>query len=529
MLNTPRACRGMVSSPHHLASQSGLAILREGGTAIEAAVAMAATLSVVYPHMTGVGGDAFWLLAEPERKPIGIDACGAAGINVSVRLYRDALFERIPWRGALAANTVAGAVSGWQTALRVNADWGGRLSINRLLEDAVEYAENGVPVTASQAAALTQTATELAVVPGFANAFLQNPAVAREGGKLRQPALAATMRALAREGLDSFYRGRLGQKIAQDLANAGSPLLAEDIVAHQAAFTEPLSLLLRNARVYNLSAPTQGVVSLLILGCFDRLGVEQADGFDHIHGLVEASKQAFRVRDSQIGDPALTGSELRRFLSADRLDAHARNIDKRRATPWLRNPDRGDTVWFGVIDQAGRAVSAIQSLYFEFGSGIVLPQTGIIWQNRGCAFALSGPGPNVLAPRRKPFHTLNPAMARLADGRTMVYGAMGGEGQPQTQAVVFTRYALFGQSLQASVTAPRWLLGRTWGEDTTRLRIENRFEPGVIEALERAGHLIQRVEPFTAAMGHAGAVVRTADSIFEAACDPRSDGAALGW
>jgi oxamate amidohydrolase len=529
MLSTPRARRGMVSSPHHLASQSGLAILREGGTAIEAAVAMAAALSVVYPHMTGLGGDAFWLLAEPDCEPIGINACGAAGTQVSARLYRDAHLERIPWRGPLATNTVAGAVSGWQTALRINAGWGGYLSIERLLADAIEYAESGVPATASQAAGSIRTAAELAAAPVFENTFLQDLGVAREGALLRQPALAATMRALAQDGLDSFYRGRLGQKIAQDLSAAGSPLLAADMEAHQATLTDPLSVSLRCARVYNLGAPTQGVVSLLILGCFDRLGVEHADGFDHVHGLVEVSKQAFRIRDCEIGDPAVTGSKLHRLLSPDRLDADARRINRRHATPWPGKPDRGDTVWFGAIDRAGRAVSCIQSLYFEFGSGVVLPQTGVLWQNRGCSFALDGPGANVLAPGRKPFHTLNPAMARLADGRTMVYGAMGGEGQPQTQAAVFTRYALFGQSLQSAVTAPRWLLGRTWGEETTQLRIENRFDSAVIEALEHAGHPVQRVEPFTDTMGHAGAVVRTADSIFEAACDPRSDGAALGW
>ena len=529
MLNTPRACRGMVTSPHHLASQSGLAILRDGGTAIEAAVAMAAALSVVYPHMTGIGGDAFWLLAEPGREPIGIDACGASGRGVSIDLYRDANFERIPWRGPLAANTVAGAVSGWQAALRINAAWGGRLPLDRLLADAIAYAETGAPITAGQAIALRQTAAELAAGPAIASAFLSHLALVNEGALLRQPALAATMRALVRDGLDSFYRGRVGQLITQDLADAGSPLVGEDLASHQAASTVPLSVSLRNARVYNLDAPTQGVVSLMILGCFDRLSVARADGFDHIHSLVEATKKAFHVRDREIGDPAVTGSDLGRLLSPERLDSVAHSIDRARATPWHGPSYGGDTVWFGVIDQAGRAVSAIQSLYFDFGSGIALPQTGIIWQNRGSSFALEGPSPNVLTPRRKPFHTLNPAMARFADGRTMVYGTMGGDGQPQTQAAVFTRYAMFGHELQAAVTAPRWLLGRTVGEQTNHLRIENRFEADVIEALEHAGHLVQRVEPFNSSMGHAGAVVRGANSIFEAACDPRSDGAALGW
>jgi gamma-glutamyltranspeptidase/glutathione hydrolase len=337
------------------------------------------------------------------------------------------------------------------------------------------------------------------------------------------------MRVMVGDGLDAFYRGRIGRLITQDLAYAGSPLVGEDIANHEAALTVPLSVSLRNARVYNLDAPTQGVVSLMILGCFDRLGVERADGFDHIHTLVEATKRAFQVRDREIGDPAVTGSELGQLLSAARLDSVAQSIDRHCATPWHGPSHGGDTAWFGVIDQAGRAVSAIQSLYFDFGSGIALPQTGIIWQNRGSSFVLNESSPNALTPGRKPFHTLNPAMARFADGRTMVYGSMGGDGQPQTQAAVFTRYAMFGHALQAAVTAPRWLLGRTMGEQTNHLRIEDRFAPGVIDALERAGHAVERVEPFTSTMGHAGAVVRGADSIYEAACDPRSDGAALGW
>jgi gamma-glutamyltranspeptidase/glutathione hydrolase len=175
-------------------------------------------------------------------------------------------------------------------------------------------------------------------------------------------------------------------------------------------------------------------------------------------------------------------------------------------------------------------VSAIQSLYFEFGSGIGLPDSGFVWQNRGCAFRLSGTGPNVLAPRRKPFHTLNPAFARFADGRTMVYGAMGGDGQPQTQAALFTRYAFYGRDLQEALSAPRWLLGRTWGESRASLRIENRA--GVCETLiaqlAAAGHPVEPVSAFDQSMGHAGAIVHSPAHGFEGASDPRSDGAAIG-
>lgn len=178
----------------------------------------------------------------------------------------------------------------------------------------------------------------------------------------------------------------------------------------------------------------------------------------------------------------------------------------------------------GAVDSHGVAVSMIQSLYFEFGSGVFLPQTGLLWQNRGASFLLEEGAWNAFVPGRKPFHTLNPALARFDDGRVMVYGTMGGEGQPQTQAALFTRYAMFGVPLQQAITAPRWLLGRTWGSHSHSLKMESRFDAGVIARLEQAGHEVERVAPFTSMMGHAGAVVRHASGLFEGAADPRSDG-----
>jgi oxamate amidohydrolase len=200
-------------------------------------------------------------------------------------------------------------------------------------------------------------------------------------------------------------------------------------------------------------------------------------------------------------------------------------VDGEAALPWPRSGPSGDTVWMGAIDGEGRAVSFIQSLYWEFGSGVVSPATGVLWQNRGISFALSPRHPNSLAPGRLPFHTLNPALARFDDGRTMVYGTMGGEGQPQTQAAVFARYAWMGQSLQHAVTAPRWLLGRTWGAESTSLKLESRFSDDILAWLRRVGHHIELVEPFSDLMGHAGAVVAHPDGLLEGAADPRSDGA----
>jgi gamma-glutamyltranspeptidase/glutathione hydrolase len=529
MLQTARATRGMVVAPHHLAAQAGLAVLRDGGNAAEAAVAVAATVAVVYPHMNSIGGDNFWLLAEPEADPVAILACGGAGARATSALYRAQGHQTIPPRGPLAANTVAGAVSGWDAALEVGRRWGGAIPLSRILADAVHYARHGVPVTASQHRHTAAKLGELHAVPGFAGHYLAGGGPPAVGACFRQPALAHTLERLAAAGLDDFYRGEIGRANAAALARAGSPVTADDLRAHRALRSAPLRLTLGAGQVFNVPSPTQGLASLVILGVFDRLGCRQADGFAHVHGLVEATKQAFLVRDRVVTDPAYQPEDPARYLRDAALDDLARRVQPARALPWPQPAQGGDTVWLGVIDGAGRAASVIQSIYWEFGSGLVLPETGVLWQNRGVSFSLSESALNVLRPGRRPFHTLNPAMARLADGRLMVYGTMGGEGQPQTQAAVFTRHVLYGQELQTAVTAPRWLLGRTWGASSTNLKLEARFDPGVVEALRRAGHDVEVVAPFTDLMGHAGAAVRHPSGVIEGAADPRGDGIAAAY
>ncbi|MDQ1228998.1 gamma-glutamyltransferase family protein [Sphingomonas sp. SORGH_AS_0879] len=523
---TPRSLRGMVSAPHHLAAQAGRDVLAEGGSAVEAAVATAACLAVVYPHMTGIGGDGFWLVAEPDGGTWAIDGCGAAALAADRELYRD--HQTIPWRGPLAANTVAGTVAGWQAALTQS---GATLSLDRLLRDAIHHARTGVAVTAGGAQVAAAASTALRDLPGdYARVFEPEGRPLAEGDILRQPALATTLERLAGEGLDGFYRGALAQDIAADLATLGSPLAAVDLAAFAARAVEPLAVDITGARLFNLPPPTQGVAALLILALFDRLGAATCDGFDHVHRLVEATKQAFRWRDAHVGDPATMTVDAQALLD-DRavLDRMAGAIDPDRAAPWPHPPALGDTTWFGAADARGQVVSCIQSTYFEFGSGIVLPRTGITWQNRGCSFALDGDGPNRLRPGARPFHTLNPALARFEDGRVMAYGTMGGEGQPQTQAAIFTRHAVFGQPLQAAVDAPRWLLGRTWGEQSTTLKIEEGFDPALYEQLRAAGHAVETVPGWSSMMGHAGAIVRHPDGLIEGATDPRSDGMVETW
>jgi gamma-glutamyltranspeptidase/glutathione hydrolase len=283
--------------------------------------------------------------------------------------------------------------------------------------------------------------------------------------------------------------------------------------------------------LYNMAPPTQGTISLMILGILDRLALAnvEADSADHVHLAVEATKQAFLVRDRHITDPAYMNVDPHQLLEDKALVAMADSIDRERALPWGKTAQRGDTVWMGAIDSNGRAVSMIQSIYHEFGSGIVLKNSGINWQNRGCSFSLDERALNCLKPRRKPFHTLNPALARLNDGRVMVYGTMGGDGQPQTQSAVFTRYAVFGQHMQQAISAPRWLLGRTWGQASDTLKLESRFDPAHVTELKRRGHDVEVLQAFDETMGHAGGIVRHSDGTLEAGFDPRSDGAAAGY
>ncbi|WP_092600282.1 MULTISPECIES: gamma-glutamyltransferase [Burkholderiaceae] len=522
----------MAVAPHALASQSALAVLRDGGNAVEAMVAAAATIAVVYPHMNSIGGDSFWLIARPGEAPLALDACGAAAGAATIARYREAAFAAIPTRGGMAANTVAGTVSGWQAAL----DWqrdalGGRLPLARLLADAIDHARDGVPVTDSQSACVAAKAGELLDVPGFAQTFLVDGAAPAPGSRFRHPRLAATLAQLARAGLGDFYHGDLARMLAHELQQAGSPLTAADLHAHRATWKAPLALAHSQGTVYNMPPPTQGLVSLLILGQLDRILTPDMDplGAAFVHACVESTKQAFHVRDRHITDPAYMEVDPRDLLAPPWLDAAAARIRADGVLPWGQGMGPADTVWMGVIDGNGVAVSFIQSIYHEFGSGIVLPQSGVNWQNRGCSFALDPAARNPLMPGRKPFHTLNPAMARLNDGRTLVYGNMGGDGQPQSQAAVFSRIVHFGMNPQSAIDAPRWLLGRTWGQTSDTLKLEARFPSTVQHALRTLGHDVEVLRPSDEAMGHAGAIVLQPNGLYQVGSDPRSDGAVAAW
>ena len=503
-------------------------VLADGGNAIEAMVAMAATIAVVYPHMNHLGGDGIWLLREPAGRIRALMAIGCAAANARRELYRD--YQHIPPRGPLAVLTVPGAVAGWMLALEAAHAHGGRTPVADLLAPAIRRAREGYAVSRSQARLTTEKLSELKDMPGFARVFLAEGKPPDPGAPLKQEALAATLDHLAYAGLADFYRGDIAREMAADLEAVGSPLTRDDLTRFRARAAEPLSIALEDATVFNAPPPSQGLAALLILALFDRLPAKQAETFDHFHGLIEATKRAFSVRDRVITDPDRLPYPVERCLDARFLDAEELKIDRRKAAAWSPSAaDAGDTIWMGAADASGLVVSYIQSLYWEFGSGVVLPRTGVLMQNRGISFSLNSASLNALETGRLPFHTLCPALAVLRDGRIMAYGTMGGDGQPQTQAALFTRHVAFDQPLDRAIDSPRWVLGRTWGTAHSNVRLEARFDGDLVDRLAAAGHDIELLsEPYSDLMGHAGAAVVHKNATLEAAHDPRADGGAAG-
>jgi gamma-glutamyltranspeptidase/glutathione hydrolase len=517
-----------VAAPHQLAATAGRDVFAMGGNAVEAMVAMASTIAVVYPHMNAIGGDGFWLVREPKGKVRAFEGCGPAGRLAIASRYRDLGYDAIPSRGPLAALTVPGAIGGWALALDYAKSIGGRMPLRDLLAHAIKHAHDGYPVSPSEVRCKPIHLEALKEAPGFARTYLVEGKWPEAGALRSYPVLAATLDQLANAGLDDFYRGDVGREMAADLERIGSPVTRADLEQFQPRVREPLALPLAGRTLYNFPPPTQGLASLLILGMFERLGVKRIDTFEHTHALVEATKRAFAIRDRVCLDPAFTDEKAETFLTPRVLEREAAVISMSRAATLPLPQAKGDTVWMGAIDGDGLAVSYIQSVYWEYGSGCVLPTTGVLMQNRGISFSLDPASHHALRPGRKPFHTLNPAMAAFDDGRVMPYGTMGGDGQPQVQAQVFTRIDR-GIGLAEALDAPRFVYGRTWGAESSRLNLENRVDPTLLRALEKAGHEVAiHADPYSEAFGHAGALMRHRNGRVEAAHDPRSDGGAAG-
>jgi len=523
----------MIATPHRLASEAGLAILRAGGNAVDAAIAAAAAIAVVYPHMSGVGGDSFWLIYDGgRRRLLGLNAAGRSAAAVDAGAYRARYGSAMPVRGGPAALTVPGAVSGWWEAHRLSRDQlGSPIPWPALLEDAITHAREGFPPSpgqrrvTEQAASLFSASAPEEVRTTFWPVYHPDRL---EDGRLVQSALAGTLAILARDGAEEFYRGQLARRIAAAAAQAGSPLRAEDFAAHRADWVEALRVPYRGGEAASFPPPTQGFAALAILALLEGFDVASMDEGEYVHVVVEATRLAFEDRDRYLADPTVVPVPVDRCLDPARLARRRNRISRLAAMPAGGPPAGGDTIAIVAADDRGNAVSVIQSLYHEFGAAVVAGDTGVLLQNRGAFFSLDPAHPNCLAPRKRTAHTLIPSMY-LLDGRPrLVYGTMGGEGQPQTQAALVTRLVDRGLDPQAAVEAPRWLWGRTWGEPSRALRLEGRFEAATIQALRRRGHDVRMVEDWSDLMGHAQ-VIRVDPEGFSGGSDPRADGAALGW
>lgn len=538
---TTMAMKGMVTTPHYLASQAGLSVLQRGGNAIEASIAIASTLAVVYPHMNGIGGDIFFLIYNAKTKELkAINGSGRSGEKATIDFYRSKGYDKIPARGPLSAITVPGAVRGWDVAYQYSREKiGGKLSWGSLLEEAIRFAEEGFPVTPSQANwtkvnldTEDKTFRDLGRFEEFVRVFLKDGKPYDAGEIMVQEDLAKNLRKIAEVGADYFYDSELTRAMVEDLQKHGGILTEEDFKRHTSDMVEPISVPYRDYVAYNLPPNTQGMAALSILNIlnqFDFSEIEEGSAL-YYHILVEAIKNAFRDRDEYLTDPEFNDIPLDELLSEKRGVELAEKIKSSLHASVLPALDpKGDTCWFGVVDEEGNAVSCIQSIYYEFGSGFIPEGTGIVLQNRGSFFSLDENHVNRLEPRKRSFHTLNPAML-VKDGRpALVYGTMGGEGQPQTLTMLATRIVDYGMNVQEAIEAPRFLYGRTWGATSNTLKVESRVPAEVVSRLESFGHTVEVLDEFTDLMGHAGAIWIDENGVKHGGADPRGDGVALGY
>lgn len=524
------AIHGVVAAPHQAAAQTGLRMLQRGGSAVDAAIAANAILGVVYPHMAGVGGDLFCLLWDARLERLeGLNASGRAARGASIEGYRERGHATIPTRGPLAALTVPGAVDGWSELHRRL----GRLPFGELLGPAIELAEAGFPVPES-----------LAIWSALAGEALQEDATTcatfrpagrplRMGERFELRRLAGTLRGIAEGGSDPFYHGAIAEQVGAYLAARGGILTADDFAAHRSDWVDPISVPYRGYTAYQLPPNTQGFTALEILRILDGLDVAAMGDLSvaYVHTMAEAARLAFEDRDRYLCDPDFVEIPLARLLSPEWAAELRQRIDPtRRPVASTLHTSGGDTCYLCAVDREGNAVSLIQSVYHDFGSAVVAGETGILLQNRGASFSLDPRHPNRLEPDKRTSHTIIPAMLFGGGRPTLVYGAMGGEGQPQTQAALVTRTVDFGYDVQRAIEAPRWLYGRTWGAESTALSLEEDAGAETAAQLVRMGHAVRTVPPWSDSMGHAQATwIDHEQGVLWAGADPRGDGAAAGW
>lgn len=524
------ALNGMISTPHYLASQAGWRILRDGGNAVDAAIAANAVLNVVMPDNCALGGDAFFMIWDPkQKKVVGLNGSGVTPAGSTSDAVRAAGHTSMPDRGGWTV-TVPGTVEAWG---RVLEQYGSR-NLDELLIDALRYAHEGFPVTPHLNASITANADLLKQNEAASRQFMPGGKIPATGSILKQPALAASFREIARGGPRAFYEGKVGAQILKSLNAAGSPMTAGDLATQRSEWVEPITTDYRGKTVYEMPPNTQGVTALQLLNIasgWDPAGLPDRSA-NQIHHFVEAKKQAFLDRDHYIGDPRLVDVPVDWLISSERADQMRAKIDPEAA--WVQNgarPGSGDTIYLCAFDRDGMGVSLIQSLFKGFGSGIVADGTGIVLQNRGASFSLDETAANGLAPGKRPMHTLIPGMIFDGDRPWSLFGCMGGHGQAQTHLQLATRLIDHGMNPQEAIESPRWVAGPDTADDPEHLlKLEPEFGEDVAQELEKMGHAIQTTESFSSAMGHAQAIrIDWEHGVLSGGADPRANGYALGW
>jgi gamma-glutamyltranspeptidase/glutathione hydrolase len=518
----PVAADAMVATSQPLAAQAGLSMLESGGNAVDAAVAAAMALTVVEPTSNGIGSDAFALVS---------DGTGVAGLNASGRSPRalavgafDGL-EGVPERG-WAPVTVPGAVSAWIALWESR----GRLPLERLAGPAIRYAEEGFRVGPMTGLGWSRAADLLRDQPGFAEAFLPEGRAPRPGERFRLPAAASTLRRIVETRGEAFYRGDLAERIDAYARATGGWLRAEDLAAHRPTWVEPVSVRVNGHDVHEIPPNGQGIAALIALGILQRTPAIELDpdGADSLHFQIEAMKLAFADLYRYVADPETMDLSPEALIEPAYLEARAATIDARLASaPSHGVPGAGGTVYLCTADAEGQMVSYIQSNFMGFGSGVVVPGTGISLQNRGAGFVLDPGHPNVVAPGKRPFHTIIPGFVTKDDTAVAAFGVMGGAMQAQGHLQVMLRTLVHGLNPQAALDAPRWQVLK----DGRRVAIEPGFAPPVYDALAARGHPLvrdTRVAMGEHFFGGGQAIWRLRGGGYLGASDPRREGQAVG-
>lgn len=524
------ARHGLVSAPHYLAAQAGTEILRAGGNAVDAAIAANAVLNVVYPFVCGTGGDLFMLLYDAKSDGLhALNGSGRAPKAARPEWFRANGHESVPQRGILSVS-VPGTVDGWQMA----AERFGRLGLARSLEPAIAYAEEGFGVGYILSNAIERLLDQSWVGQSWRDVYAPNGQAPQPGSLLKLPALARSLRLIAEKGRDVFYEGEIAQALVKFSEELGGLLTAEDLAEHRGDWVEPLSIDYRGYRIYELPPNTHGLTALQMLALVEPFDLNlegQLFNPANLHRLIEAKKLAFADRAAYLTDADHMKIAPSRLLDPAYLDARRKLIEPDRAMPTVAPGSlSGDTIYLCAADEEGNAVSLIQSNYMGIGAGLVVPGYGIELHNRGCYFSLDPAQANVIAPRKRPLHTLIPSMAMQNDRPAIVFGTMGGDGQPQFHQQVYTNLINHGLNIQAAIDAPRWVHGQVPGESGEVVHLESGFPASTLQALTALGHQVRGAGHLNSMMGFAqGIMINQANGLLMGGSDPRADSTSIGW